>query len=354
MNFVLENDAEKAVNIKVIGVGGGGGNAVNRMISSGMESVEFVTINTDKQVLFHAKSAHKIQIGEKLTKGRGAGGDPEKGQRAAEESREEIEAALRGTQMVFITAGMGGGTGTGAAPVVAEIARELGILTIGIVTKPFEFEGKRRMAQAEAGVAELSKQVDSLVVIPNERLKLIPDTKITLANAFLAADDVLRQGVQSISDLINVPGLVNLDFADVTTVMQNAGYAHMGVGHAQGKDKAEAAANMAISSPLLETSINGAKGVIINITASSDIGLDEVDLASSMIAKAAHPDANIIWGAAFDDSFEDEIQITVIATGFDNGKNVSSSSAPEAESKESSDSYGTDFEDILSLFNDRK
>lgn len=354
MNFVLENDAEKAVNIKVIGVGGGGGNAVNRMISSGMESVDFVTINTDKQVLFHAKSSHKIQIGEKLTKGRGAGGDPEKGQRAAEESREEIEAALRGTQMVFITAGMGGGTGTGAAPIVAEIARELGILTIGIVTKPFEFEGKRRMAQAEAGVAELSKQVDSLVVIPNERLKLIPDTKITLANAFLAADDVLRQGVQSISDLINVPGLVNLDFADVTTVMQNAGYAHMGVGHAQGKDKAEAAANMAISSPLLETSINGAKGVIINITASSDIGLDEVDLASSMIAKAAHPDANIIWGAAFDDSFEDEIQITVIATGFDNGNKTASSAAGTSESKESSDSYGEDFDSILSLFNDRK
>lgn len=353
MNFVLENDTEKAVNIKVIGVGGGGGNAVNRMISSGMESVDFITINTDKQVLFHAKSSHKIQIGEKLTKGRGAGGDPEKGQRAAEESREEIEAALRGTQMVFITAGMGGGTGTGAAPIVAEIARELGILTIGIVTKPFEFEGKRRMAQAEAGVAELSKQVDSLVVIPNERLKLIPDTKITLANAFLAADDVLRQGVQSISDLINVPGLVNLDFADVTTVMQNAGYAHMGVGHAQGKDKAEVAANMAISSPLLETSINGAKGVIINITASSDIGLDEVDLASSMIAKAAHPDANIIWGAAFDDSFEDEIQITVIATGFDNG-NKTSSSTSEAGQKETSDNYGKDFEDILSLFNDRK
>ena len=353
MNFALDSENDLIVGIKVVGVGGGGGNAINRMISAGMESVDFITINTDKQVLFHAKSSHKIQIGEKLTKGRGAGGDPEKGQRAAEESREEIEAALRGTQMVFITAGMGGGTGTGAAPIVAEIARELGILTIGIVTKPFEFEGKRRMAQAEAGVAELSKQVDSLVVIPNERLKLIPDTKITLANAFLAADDVLRQGVQSISDLINVPGLVNLDFADVTTVMQNAGYAHMGVGHAQGKDKAEVAANMAISSPLLETSINGAKGVIINITASSDIGLDEVDLASSMIAKAAHPDANIIWGAAFDDSFEDEIQITVIATGFDNG-NKTSSSTSEAGQKETSDNYGKDFEDILSLFNDRK
>ena len=261
--------------------------------------------------------------------------------------------------MVFITAGMGGGTGTGAAPVIAEIARELGILTVGIVTKPFAFEGPRRMAQAESGVAALSRQVDSLVVIPNERLKLIPDTKITLANAFLAADDVLRQGVQSISDLINVPGLVNLDFADVTTIMSNAGYAHMGVGRAQGKDKAEAAATMAISSPLLETSINGAHGVIINITASNDIGLDEVDLASSMIAKAAHPDANIIWGAAFDESYEDEMKITVIATGFESARrpdaaadisSVSDSAVSERTSAED-DKY---FDDIMTLLNRRK
>ncbi len=359
MNFVLDNDVEKAVNIKVIGVGGGGGNAVNRMIAAGMESVEFVTINTDKQVLFHSKAANKIQIGEKLTKGRGAGGDPERGQRAAEESREEIAAALKGTQMVFITAGMGGGTGTGAAPVIAEIARELGILTVGIVTKPFAFEGPRRMAQAEAGVDALSRQVDSLVVIPNERLKLIPDTKITLANAFLAADDVLRQGVQSISDLINIPGLVNLDFADVTTIMKDAGYAHMGVGRAQGKDKAEAAATMAISSPLLETSINGARGVIINITASSDIGLDEVDLASSMIAKAAHPDANIIWGAAFDETYQDEMKITVIATGFEDSQrsvsaDLGSSDASDkiGEAKPSGDDGY--FDDILNLLNKRK
>ena len=356
MNFVLDNDVEKAVNIKVIGVGGGGGNAVNRMIAAGMESVEFVTINTDKQVLFHSKAANKIQIGEKLTKGRGA---PERGQRAAEESREEIAAALKGTQMVFITAGMGGGTGTGAAPVIAEIARELGILTVGIVTKPFAFEGPRRMAQAEAGVDALSRQVDSLVVIPNERLKLIPDTKITLANAFLAADDVLRQGVQSISDLINIPGLVNLDFADVTTIMKDAGYAHMGVGRAQGKDKAEAAATMAISSPLLETSINGARGVIINITASSDIGLDEVDLASSMIAKAAHPDANIIWGAAFDETYQDEMKITVIATGFEDSQrsvsaDLGSSDASDkiGEAKPSGDDGY--FDDILNLLNKRK
>ena len=298
MNFMLDEDFEKSVNIKVAGIGGGGGNAVNRMIASGMKSVEFISINTDQQALYHSKATHKMQIGEKLTKGRGAGGEPEKGQRAAEESREEIASALKGTQMIFITAGMGGGTGTGAAPIVAEVARELGILTVGIVTKPFEFEGKRRMAQAEAGIAELRKQVDSLVVIPNERLKLISEQKITLANAFEAADNVLRQGVQSISDLINVPGLVNLDFADVTTVMKDAGYAHMGVGSAQGKEKAELAASMAISSPLLETSINGAKGVIINITSSADVGLDEVDMASSMITKAAHPDANIIWGAA--------------------------------------------------------
>ncbi len=361
MNFVLDNEMEKAVNIKVVGVGGGGGNAVNRMITSGMESVEFITINTDKQVLFHSKAATKIPIGEKLTKGRGAGGDPERGQRAAEESREEIAAALKGTQMVFITAGMGGGTGTGAAPIVAEVARELGILTIGIVTKPFLFEGPRRMAQAEAGIAALGRQVDSLVVIPNERLKLIPDTKITLANAFLAADDVLRQGVQSISDLINIPGLVNLDFADVTSVMKDAGYAHMGVGRAQGKDKAEAAATMAISSPLLETSINGARGVIINITASSDIGLDEVDLASSMISKAAHPEANIIWGAAFDDSYEDEMKITVIATGFDDGQRPDSSDAPAASVSPSASSASTasngvgddDFDEIMKMFNKR-
>lgn len=359
VNFVLDNDVEKAVNIKVIGVGGGGGNAANRMIASGMESVEFVTINTDKQVLFHSKASNKIQIGEKLTKGRGAGGDPERGQRAAEESREEIEAALRGTQMVFITAGMGGGTGTGAAPVIAEIARELGILTIGIVTKPFSFEGPRRMAQAEAGVAALSRQVDSLVVIPNERLKLIPDTKITLANAFQAADDVLRQGVQSISDLINIPGLINLDFADVTTIMKDAGYAHMGVGRAQGKDKAEAAATMAISSPLLETSINGARGVIINITASNDIGLDEVDLASSMIAKAAHPDANIIWGAAFDESYEDEMKITVVATGFEDGQHPIYASAGTGASDTAGAANGAsgvdddDFGKILEMFNKR-
>ena len=321
MNIFIDNDFEKVVNIKVVGVGGGGGNAINRMVTAGLTSVEFVSVNTDSQALYYSQATQKIQIGDKLTRGRGAGGDPEKGRRAADESREEIQAALKGAQMVFITAGMGGGTGTGAAPVIAEVAREMGILTIGIVTKPFLFERKHRMDQAEAGIAALRQFVDSLIVIPNERLKLISEQKITLANAFEAADDVLRQGVQSISDLINIPGVINLDFEDVTTVMKDAGYAHMGVGRASGKNKAETAAMMAISSPLLETSINGARGVIINITSSPDIGLDEVDEASNMIANAAHPDCNLIWGTAFNEAFQDEMQITVIATGFDTVSN---------------------------------
>ena len=366
IKFAIENDYEKVVNIKVIGVGGGGGNAINRMIDSGMRSVEFITINTDQMVLSLSKSPYKIQIGEKLTRGRGAGGNPEKGQRAAEESREEIAAALKGTQMVFITAGMGGGTGTGAAPVVAEIAKELGILTVGIVTTPFAFEGKRRMEQAEQGVTALREYVDSLVVIPNERLKLISEQKITLLNAFEAADDVLRQGVQSISDLINIPGFVNLDFADVTTVMKDAGYAHMGVGRASGKDKSEEAAAAAISSPLLETSINGARGVIINITSSLDIGLDEIEMASAMITKAAHPDATIIWGAAFDEAYNDEMQITVIATGFDHntgqtqsfgfGANSSSSQGrgDRGQYNNNDDSQNdNDYFQLLEIFNKR-
>jgi cell division protein FtsZ len=319
MPFRLANDSDRIVQIKVLGVGGGGNNAVNRMIEKEIKGVEFISVNTDMQALFNSKATHKINIGEKLTKGQGAGADPEKGKRAAEESREVIADALRGTDMVFITAGMGGGTGTGAAPVIAEVAKELGILTVGIVTKPFSFEGKRRMQQAEQGIDNLKARVDSLVVIPNERLKFVSEEKITLQNAFNIADDVLRQGVQGISDLIKVPGLVNLDFADISTVMKDAGYAHMGVGSASGKEKAEKAARLAISSPLLETSINGAKGVIINITSSPDITLDEVDIASSMIQDAAHSDANIIWGSAFDDSLSDEIRVTVIATGFDGG-----------------------------------
>lgn len=327
MAFELENDFDNIVQIKVIGVGGGGGNALDRMVMAGVKCVEFVSVNTDKQALQRSKATQKIQIGEKITHGKGAGSKPEIGQKAAEENREEIAQAIKGTDMVFITAGMGGGTGTGAAPVVAQIAREMGVLTIGIVTKPFAFEGKRRMEQAEAGIASLREHVDSLVIIPNERLKYASEQRITLLNAFSVADDVLRQGVQSISDLILLPGLVNLDFADVTAVMKDAGYAHMGVGRASGKDKAEVAANMAISSPLLETAINGAKGVIINITSSPDIGLDEIEIASTMIAEQADQEANIIWGAAFDENMEDEMSVTVIATGF------SDATIPESSAK---------------------
>lgn len=317
MAFELEEDYSGNLPvIKVIGVGGGGGNAVNRMVNSNVQCVEFIAINTDDHVLQTSKANQKIHIGEKLTHGKGAGSQPAIGEKAALENADEITAMLKDTDMVFITAGMGGGTGTGAAPVVAQIAKEMGILTVAIVTKPFAFEGKHRMKQAEAGISELRKHVDSLVVVPNERLKCVSEQRITLKNAFEIADDVLRQGVQSISDLILIPGLVNLDFADVTAVMQNAGYAHMGVGHAQGKDKAEAAAKEAISSPLLETSIQGAKGLVVNITASTDIGLDEIDIASTMITEQADEDANIIWGAVLDENMEDEIRVTVIATGF--------------------------------------
>ncbi len=319
MPFRFANDYDKIVQIKVLGVGGGGNNAVNRMIEKDIKGVEFISINTDMQALYISRATHKINIGEKLTRGQGAGSDPEKGKRAAEESREVIADALRGTDMVFITAGMGGGTGTGAVPIIAEIAKELGILTVGIVTKPFNFEGKQRLNQAEQGIENLKARVDSLVIIPNERLKNVSEQKITLQNAFIIADDVLRQAVQGISDLIKVPGIVNLDFADITTVMNDAGYAHMGVGSASGKDKAETAARMAISSPLLETSITGAKGVLVNITSSPDITLEEVEIASSMIAESAHADANIIWGTAFDDKMNDEIRVTVIATGFEVG-----------------------------------
>lgn len=353
MDIMLDQDNSNVIDIKVIGVGGGGGNAVNRMVESGMKGVEFIAVNTDKQVLMRSKATQKIQIGEKLTKGGGAGGAPEVGLKAAEESREEIQASLRGTQMIFITAGMGGGTGTGAAPVIAQIAREMDILTVGIVTKPFAFEGKSRMSQAEKGIASLKEEVDCLVVIPNERLKQLPEQKITLKNAFAAADDVLRQGVQSISDLINVIGYVNLDFADVMSVMKHAGLAHMGVGHGQGKDKAENAATMAISSPLLETSINGARGIIINITASSDIDLEEVDQITDMITKSSHPDAKIFWGVVFDDDYEDEVKVTVVATGFDGERDTLSSSGQEAGTENGGKrwDFDTEFDDIFKIFN---
>ncbi|MDY3906774.1 MAG: cell division protein FtsZ [Lawsonibacter sp.] len=317
MAFGLDMGPDSVVNIKVIGVGGGGNNVVNRMVRTGTKGVDFIAVNTDKQALAVSSATFKIQIGEKLTNGQGAGSDPEVGRKSAEENRTQISKALEDADMVFITAGMGGGTGTGAAPIVADIAKELGVLTVGVVTKPFRFEGMRRMKQAEGGIAELRNKVDSLVIIPNERLKLATDQKITMVNAFEIADDVLQQAVQSISDLIKNTGFINLDFADVSAVMKDAGRAHMGVGRAAGKNKAEEAARMAISSPLLETSINGARGVLINVTGSMDIGLEEVETAANLVQEAAHPDANIIFGAAFDESLEDEIRVTVIATGFE-------------------------------------
>ncbi len=317
MAFGLETGQESVVKIKVIGVGGGGNNVVNRMVRSGSTGVDFVAVNTDKQALNISSATYKIQIGEKLTHGQGAGSDPEVGRKSAEESRGQIAKALEDADMVFITAGMGGGTGTGGAPIVAEIARESGILTVGVVTKPFSFEGRRRMQQAEKGIEALRDKVDSLVIIPNERLKYATDQKVTFANAFEIADDVLKQAVQSISDLIRNTGFINLDFADVSAVMKDAGLAHMGVGRAAGKGKAEEAAKMAISSPLLETSINGAHGVLINIVGSTDIGLEEVEQAASLVQDAVHPDANTIFGAAFDDTLDDEIRVTVIATGFE-------------------------------------
>jgi cell division protein FtsZ len=317
MDFKAEAGPENVVTIKVVGVGGAGNNVVNRMVKSGTQGVEFVAINTDKQALAVSNADQKLQIGEKMTRGQGAGSDPEIGKRSAEESRNNIAKAIEDADMVFITAGMGGGTGTGAAPVVAEIAKDAGLLTVGVVTKPFKFEGKRRMDQANAGIKELLGRVDSLLIIPNDRLKFATDQKVTLANAFEIADDVLLQAVTSISNLIKNTGFINLDFADVTCIMRNAGFAHMGVGHAAGKGKAEEAARMAVASPLMETSINGAHGVLINITGSEDMDLEDVETAASLVQEAAHPDANIIFGATFDDTLDDEIRVTVIATGFE-------------------------------------
>lgn len=380
MAFGLETGVENVVNIKVIGVGGGGNNVVNRMVRSGARGVDFVAVNTDKQALNISSATYKIQIGEKLTHGQGAGADPEVGRKAAEESRSQIAKALEDTDMVFIAAGMGGGTGTGGAPIVAEIAREAGILTVGVVTKPFKFEGPRRMRAAEAGIEELRSRVDSLVIIPNDRLKFATDQKITFTNAFEIADDVLRQAVQSISDLIRDTGFINLDFADVTAIMKDAGMAHMGVGRAAGKNKAEEAAKMAISSPLLETSITGAHGVLINVTGSMDIGLDEVEQAAALVQEAVHPDALTIFGATFDETLEDEIRVTVIATGFDNAPGTIGFNKPVAQSapiaqpsqpltplgvddipkveetedtKETDSQLDKDFEDIFKIFQSR-
>lgn len=304
-------------NIKVVGCGGGGNNAVNRMIIEGLGNVDFISINTDKQTLLSSNATHKIQIGEKLTRGLGAGANPEIGEKAAEESKDEIASALKGADMVFITAGMGGGTGTGAAPVVADIARSMGILTVGVVTKPFMFEGKTRMKNAEIGIEKLKDRVDSLVTIPNERLLMIVDKRTTFKEAFKKADDVLRQGVQGITDLITDNGLVNLDFNDVRTIMLNKGLAHMGVGYGKGEKKAVDAVTAAISSPLLETKIDGATGILINVTGGDDLSLMEVNEAAEVVKEAADPEANIIFGAVIDPSLKDEIKITVIATGFD-------------------------------------
>jgi len=310
-------DMEQFAEIKVVGVGGGGNNAVNRMIQFGLKGVEFIAVNTDKQALFASQANQKIQIGEKLTKGLGAGANPEIGQRAAEESREEIMQALKGADMVFITAGMGGGTGTGAAPVIAEIAKDLGILTVGVVTKPFMFEGRQRMINADKGIQELKQRVDTLITIPNDRLLQIVEKRTTVLEAFRMADDVLRQGVQGISDLIAVPGLINLDFADVRTIMKERGLAHMGIGRGSGEGRALEAAKQAIQSPLLETTIEGARGVLLNITGGENLSLYEVNEAAELVSQAADPDANIIFGAVIDESLQDEIRITVIATGFE-------------------------------------
>ena len=313
----FEVDMQELTNIKVIGCGGGGSNAVNRMIVEGLKNVEFIAINTDKQALMLSHANQKIQVGEKLTKGLGAGANPEIGQKAAEESREEITAAIKGANMVFITAGMGGGTGTGAAPVVAEIAKSMDILTVGVVTKPFPFEGKRRMMHAEMGIAKLKEKVDTLVIIPNERLLRMADKKTTLLDSFKLADDVLRQGVQAISDLITIPGVVNADFADIKAVMLNKGLAHLGVGYGKGDNRASDAVKQAIASPLLETSIDGATGVILNFTGGADLGALEVYEAADVVRESADIDANIIFGAVIDETLNDEIRITVIATGFE-------------------------------------
>ena len=340
--------AGRVVKIKVIGVGGAGNNVINRMITGGVDGVDFIVINTDKQDLNKSVCETKVQIGEKLTNGMGAGSKPEIGQKSAEESRAAIAKVLEDTDMVFITAGMGGGTGTGAAPIVADLAREAGILTVGVVTKPFKFEGANRMRQAEMGIAALSDKVDSLIIIPNDRQKYVTDEKITFANAFGIADDVLKQAVISITKLVgdNPKVIINLDFADVSAVMKDAGRAHMGVGVAAGREKAEQAALAAVASPLLETSINGATGVLVNVTGSAELTLDDVETAAGIVQEAANPDANIIFGATWDESFEDEMCVTVIATGFEQraAAEETQTAAPTVKGSE-------DIDDIFKIFN---
>ena len=348
---------ERVVKIKVIGVGGAGNNVVNRMIEAGVGGVDFVVVNTDKQDLNKSNCKNKIQIGEKLTGGMGAGSKPEVGKQSAEESRAQIAKILEDTDMVFITAGMGGGTGTGAAPIVADLAHEAGILTVGVVTKPFKFEGANRMRQADAGITELSGKVDSLIIIPNDRLKYVTDQKITFANAFGIADDVLKQAVSSISELVGFSEnvIINLDFADVSAIMKDAGRAHMGVGVATGREKAEQAALAAVSSPLLETSINGAMGVLVNVTGSSELTLDDVETAASIVQENANPDANIIFGATSSDSFQDEMRVTVIATGFDHSEDFyvapkAAAAAPAAASEPAPTGDVGDIDEIFKIF----
>ena len=345
---MVEMFQERVVKIKVIGVGGAGNNVINRMIEAGVGGVDFVVINTDKQDLNKSICETKLQIGEKLTGGMGAGSKPEIGQKSAEESRAAIAKILEGTDMVFITAGMGGGTGTGAAPIVADLAREAGALTVGVVTKPFKFEGANRMRQAESGIANLSEKVDSLVIIPNDRLKYVTDEKITFANAFGIADDVLKQAVTSISELVGYSDrvIINLDFADVSAVMKDAGRAHMGVGVATGREKAEQAAMAAVASPLLETSIKGATGVLVNVTGSAELTLDDVETAAGIVQQEANPEANIIFGATSSDEFVDEMRVTVIATGFE--QKVESA---EEKTVAGGTVKADDIDEIFSIFN---
>ncbi len=334
--FDFDVEYQELAKIKVVGVGGGGNNAVNRMIDSGVRGIEFIALNTDKQALQASRAEIKLQIGEKLTKGLGAGANPDIGMQAAEENRNEITEAIKGADMIFITAGMGGGTGTGAAPIVAEVAKEMGILTVGVVTKPFLFEGRRRGEHAERGIEELKNRVDTLVTIPNDRLLQVAEKKTTMLEAFQMADEILQQGIQGISDLIAVPSMINLDFADVKTVMFDRGIGHMGIGKAAGDERAVEAAKLAIKSPLLETSIDGAKAVLINITGGQDLGLFEVNEAADLIRQSVDGDANIIFGAGVDESLEEEIKITVIATGFDDRarKSVKKESLNSVESEE--------------------
>ena len=359
MSLGVEKGMEPIVDIRVVGVGGGGSNVVNHMMALGANGVEFIAVNTDRQALNASTADHKVQIGAGVTAGQGAGSDPEIGLRSAEESRVQLANEIRGADILFITAGMGGGTGTGAAPILATIAREMGILTVGVVTKPFSFEGRRRMEQAEAGIEELLGKVDSLVIIPNDRLKYVSERKITLSNAFEIADDVLRQAVQAISDIINNTGFINMDFADVTAVMKDAGLAHMGIGRAAGQRKAQDAAQRAISSPLLETTITGAKGILVNVTGSTNMGLEEVELATNMVQDAADPDALFIFGATFDEKLEDEIVVTVIATGFEENagsnpvpqkKREAPAGQPAAPAPEGDDPY----QEIFKIFDRRR